>query len=663
MSDLRDDPLERTSPAPERPSAGTSGRGEDEAIGALEALARVAHVALGGDVTVLATATIGGGRVVRHAPADAPADGSAGSAGSVAAAPLAEAILERVRLAGGPLVVDDAAADPAHAPLARALAVRAVAGYPVQGPGGTVLGAVCAVAAEPRPWGPLDLQVLRSLTTAAEFAISAATLDARGGALPSDEAAPSDPGARVQHGLRTPLTSLLGFLDLLLAGSLGELSEDQDAALRRCQTSAVRLRAAIGALSFDGAAGQRPSPEESRVELPEARPAGDPDGRTAPQDRVPGPRWVVDAEPGGATTPLDGFLARSDSIAAALVRRHGGIVETNRALERLVGPAAAIADVVVVPHRPAVTRLVAEAGPAWRTLQAGVQHRDGDVLDCTIWARADGGAVLVLAEPLRTPAENLNAHLLALNEELLLGRRELAAKNRRLRELDELKSMFLASTTHDLKTPLTSVLGYAEILGEEASTAEERRMALTIENSARRALTMINDLLGAAQVMTGELKLERSGTDLMAVVRAAVEAIEPQARAHRLTMSLHGPGSAVACVDERRVLQVLDNLLSNAVKYSTSGGRVDVTCEADGPHVTIAVRDTGIGIPLEEQEQLFGRYFRASTAVERGIFGTGLGLANARSFAEAHGGRLDYVSEPGVGSTFTLVLPREPSTP
>jgi signal transduction histidine kinase len=124
-----------------------------------------------------------------------------------------------------------------------------------------------------------------------------------------------------------------------------------------------------------------------------------------------------------------------------------------------------------------------------------------------------------------------------------------------------------------------------------------------------------------------------------------------------VAVSWSGTGSADAVVDERRVRQVLDNLLSNAVKYCPDGGQVSVSCQVRGPVVTVGVTDTGIGIPAAEQKQLFGRYFRASTALGCGIEGTGLGLANARAFAEAHGGTLTCTSEPGSGSTFTLVLP------
>ncbi|MDP3889791.1 sensor histidine kinase KdpD [Nocardioides sp.] len=366
---------------------------------------------------------------------------------------------------------------------------------------------------------------------------------------------------------------------------------------------------------------------------------------------------AVPPGPADVMTPWGGFLAGSESVGAALTERDGTVLSANAALERLVGPVGSLHEVVVPAQGEIVTTLLADAGASWSSAQAGLVRGSGEIVDCKIWALAQTGGILVLAEPLRRPGDRLNALLLEVNEDLLGARRALSAQNRRLRELDELKNMFLASATHDLKTPLTSILGYAELLGEQPLPAEARRMALAIENSAHRVLAMINDLLGAASIMTGELRLVRSHTDLVTLVRGAVEGIQPSARAAQVIVTRTGIESAAAFVDERRVLQILDNLLSNAVKYSHRGGQVVVACEAQGHTLTVTVTDTGIGIPVGDQQQLFDRYFRAPAAVDRGIEGTGLGLANARSFAEAHGGSLTCTSEPGVGSTFTLTLP------
>jgi signal transduction histidine kinase len=359
----------------------------------------------------------------------------------------------------------------------------------------------------------------------------------------------------------------------------------------------------------------------------------------------------------GDVSSLETFLARSSTVGTATVGRDGAIIDVNEAFARLVGPVGSIYDAIAEGQAGLVSELLVLAAGEWCASRASLVASDGNLVDCEISAIASGEHVLLVAELLHEPADRLNRHLLELNDELIAARRALADGNRKLRELDDLKNMFIASASHDLKTPLTSIIGWAEMLEDEALDDDARPMVVTIGRSAMRMLAMIDDLLGAAQVMAGELRLERAPADFAGLLRHAVEAIEPVATAGGVTVELDGPASLVAFVDERRVLQILDNLLSNAVKYSPDGGSVDVACVRSGSEISVTVSDGGIGIPPEDQAQLFGRFFRASSARARGIEGTGLGLANARAFAEAHGGRLDCASELGVGSTFTLVLP------
>ena len=366
---------------------------------------------------------------------------------------------------------------------------------------------------------------------------------------------------------------------------------------------------------------------------------------------------AADAAALAGAAQLDAFLERSATVAAASVGADGTIHAANDVLARFVGPQTSIYDAVAEGQHAVVAELLEHAGPVWRSVHAGLVAKDGNVVDCELSALARGDGILVVAELLHEQADLLNRHLLELNDELIAARRELAAGNRKLRELDELKNMFIATASHDLKTPMTSIVGFADALGEVELDDEARPMVATIQRNARRLVAMIDDLLGAAVIMTGELRLDRAWTDLAALVRDAVAAIEPAALAGGVTVELDAPETAFALLDGRRIMQILDNLLSNAVKYSPDGGRVAVTCRADGAEVSVGIADSGIGIPPDEQAQLFGRFFRASTARERGIVGTGLGLANARGFAEAHGGRLECASEVGVGSTFTFALP------
>jgi signal transduction histidine kinase len=355
--------------------------------------------------------------------------------------------------------------------------------------------------------------------------------------------------------------------------------------------------------------------------------------------------------------PLETFLARSPTLAAATVDREGTISASNGAFQRLLGPLRSIYDAVADGQRGTVAELLSVAGPSWHSFQAAINSTEAGVMDCEISALAREGRILVVAEPLREPAHRLNQYLLELNDELLAARRDLADTNRRLRELGELKNLFIASATHDLMTPLSSIVGYAEMLLDEDLSEPAQAMVATIGRSATRVVSMLDDLLGAAQVMTGDLHLERSSVDLALLLRESVETIAPAAAMAGVSIDLDGARRVVAFVDEQRVRQILDNLLSNAVKYSPAGGSVKVSCMVGANDVAISVADNGIGIPLDEQARVFERGFRASTAREHGIDGTGHGLANARAFAEAHGGRLSYMSTPGVGSTFTLLLP------
>ncbi|MBA3843684.1 MAG: HAMP domain-containing histidine kinase [Actinobacteria bacterium] len=356
--------------------------------------------------------------------------------------------------------------------------------------------------------------------------------------------------------------------------------------------------------------------------------------------------------------PLEAFLERSPTVAAAIVEADGAIVSTNPTFVRLAGSPATLEDAVAEGQYNLVAQLLDTAGRDWGSASAGLRTADGHRLDCEFSVRAESGGVLVVVESLQAPADRLNDHLLELNNELIGARRELAVRNRKLRELDELKNMFLASASHDLKTPMSSIVGYAELLGESDLGEAEVAMVAAIERSARRVVSMIEDLLGAALVMTGELRLLRREQSVAVIVRESVGMIEPVAAAGGLTVELTCPDHALAEVDESRIMQILDNLLSNAVKYSPAGGKIEVTCIDGAQEVAISVSDSGIGISKEDQSKLFGRFFRASTAREHGIAGTGLGLANARAFAEAHGGHLDCTSAEGAGSTFKLSLPK-----
>jgi signal transduction histidine kinase/CheY-like chemotaxis protein len=237
-----------------------------------------------------------------------------------------------------------------------------------------------------------------------------------------------------------------------------------------------------------------------------------------------------------------------------------------------------------------------------------------------------------------------------------------------LRELDRLKGEFVATVSHELRTPLTSISGYAEMLmGDPSithSAAAERspqhRMIEVIDRNSRRLLGLVDDLLTLSHVDSGVLGPGDTPVDVAELVSSAVAVLRPSAEAAAVFVDTHVPDDVGAVAGDRSQLdRVLLNLLSNAVKFSPRGGRVELVVhprDSEG-NLAIAITDHGMGIPADEQSQLFTRFFRTKEATRRAIQGTGLGLAVVREIVERHGGRVEVQSEPDVGTTMTVRLP------
>jgi PAS domain S-box-containing protein len=231
----------------------------------------------------------------------------------------------------------------------------------------------------------------------------------------------------------------------------------------------------------------------------------------------------------------------------------------------------------------------------------------------------------------------------------------------RLREVDHVKDTFVSTVSHELRTPITSITGYLELLldgGFGELDAEQADALRRVDGNSRRLLSLIDDLLTLSRVHEDGLGLIRGEVDLVAVVRTAYEVVAP-AWAHRdLEVTLELPAEPVRITgDEDMLERVVFNLLSNAVTFTPDGGRVAVRLRVTGEEAVLEVQDTGIGIPAEEQDRLFTRFFRASTAQDRAIPGSGLGLSIAGAIVESHGGRMVVVSGDGEGTTFCAHLP------
>lgn len=243
-----------------------------------------------------------------------------------------------------------------------------------------------------------------------------------------------------------------------------------------------------------------------------------------------------------------------------------------------------------------------------------------------------------------------------LYETAQLAREEAEEAMRAVRLRDD----FLSTAAHELKTPVTSLRGFAELLlrvgerGEVLNPARYQRAILTICRQAQNLSRLVTQLLEMSRLDSGRLDLDRQPENLTELVRRAVEQAQAQTDRHQVTFS--AAGEVVAAVDAFRFEQVLTNLLDNAIKYSPAGGRIAVDLEQSGPdRVRLSVSDEGLGIPPDHREQVFERYHQAHAGSHRS--GLGLGLYLSREIVERHGGRLWVEPVADGGSRFVVEVP------
>lgn len=246
--------------------------------------------------------------------------------------------------------------------------------------------------------------------------------------------------------------------------------------------------------------------------------------------------------------------------------------------------------------------------------------------------------------------------------EAVQAREQLAAQNEQLLEADRLKDEFVALVSHDLRTPLTSIIGYTELALDDSEgeplDPERQSYLSVVARSSERLLRLVDDLLFVARLQAGKgLELEPAELDLAHVAAQAVHEALPRAQAKGLELRYSGAVSLPLAADRGRLFQLLDNLIANAVKFTPEGGTVEVHVEAGSNGAVLEVRDTGIGLAPGDAERLFERFFRSERATTAQIPGTGLGLFIAHAIIQAHGGRISARARERGGTTFRIELP------
>lgn len=230
------------------------------------------------------------------------------------------------------------------------------------------------------------------------------------------------------------------------------------------------------------------------------------------------------------------------------------------------------------------------------------------------------------------------------------------------KELEAIRARddLIGSVSHELRSPLTSILGYLDLARDDDQLDEEtRRMIDVAYANSERLLVIVTDLLRAASDADQQLAMSFTAGDVAQIARDAVEAHQVMAEEREVELVMEGADSAVAAIDPMRMRQVLDNLITNAIKYNREWGSVTVAVEPGPEGVSVEVRDTGQGIPEADLPRIFDRFYRTKSAKSSATVGTGLGLSITREIVHRHGGHLTVTSELGIGTTFRVTVPTD----
>ena len=270
-----------------------------------------------------------------------------------------------------------------------------------------------------------------------------------------------------------------------------------------------------------------------------------------------------------------------------------------------------------------------------------------------VLGRGEKCHLVVTAAPLRSAAEKTRGGVLLVLHDIT-----------RLRDLESVRREFVANVSHEFRTPLSIITGYLETLEDGRISKEMLRKSITVmRRHGERLNNLIEDLLTISRMEEKAVRLESAPADLIPILKSAMEQLEREVEARGATVHLETTGNLpLVEVDAYRMEQAFSNLLANALRHGRpQGGSVEITVSAQGPEVRIGFRDNGPGIPFQDQEHLFERFYRVGGDRARNTGGgTGLGLSIVKHVVAAHGGRIGLESKPGEGALFSIFLPVNP---
>ena len=276
----------------------------------------------------------------------------------------------------------------------------------------------------------------------------------------------------------------------------------------------------------------------------------------------------------------------------------------------------------------------------------------------------DPGRGLLLLIENETGDGRLQQLLVQDRNELRLVKDQLTDANEELIRLNRLKSLFLSMSAHDLRTPLTAISGYASLMLDvlpDDINPSIRNYLMIVTHQAGRLNSLISDFLDLDQIEEGRLTLEPEPLDLRKVVEEVTNVMQINANSRETSLETSLPDNPVNLwADRDKLYRVVYNLVGNAIKYTPRQGRVKVQVEPNGDQVVLHVIDNGRGLTEEQLANLFQIYYRTEDAKKSKTQGTGLGLYIVKMLVEAHQGQITVISQPGQGSTFTVMLPKQP---